>query len=90
MDRKVKTLGFRRGLEETLHAFADRIRRGGSPLTVPSSPVASVNGQLSTDKGQRPTENRVAEWYLQYADLRYGRASGPRHIEQLRQFVREL
>ena len=52
MDRRVRTAGPRREINETLQAFAHRLRArdGGDGLWT-----------------------RVADWYLEYADLRYSR-----------------
>lgn len=71
MDRKTRSLGYRRQSGETLHAFAARLGHACSPL--------------SAGDGQLPAENWLADWYLRYADLRYGSAADPVRIEQLHQ-----
>jgi transglutaminase-like putative cysteine protease len=103
MDRKAKGMGFRRGLEETLHAFADRLRQ--------NSAIRDSRYEIRAFRGAAvpsavPGLQSVADWYLAYADLRYGRVSavpqpsgagpaGPdaerhRRIEQLQQAARRL
>jgi hypothetical protein len=78
MDRKVRALGYRRDPGETLHAFAERIGKSSSQLTVPSS-------QLKTPDGQRTADNWLSAWYLQYAGLRYAPHIDPAQIQQLQQ-----
>ena len=84
MDRKVKALGWRRSPGETLHAFSERLRisEGGEQKTEDGGQTAVV----------RPLSSvfRMADWYLQYADLRYCRAIHPEGLQQLRQRAREL
>ena len=78
MDRKVRALGYRRDPGETLHAFAERIGKGSSQLTVPSPQFRTANCQL-------PTVNWLATWYLRYAGLRYAPHIDPDQIQQLQQ-----
>ncbi|MCX5644361.1 MAG: transglutaminase-like domain-containing protein [Phycisphaerae bacterium] len=90
MDRRAKALGYRRHPDETLHAFAtrlsssksDRIHGGGSPLAAARSPSSSAHGQLPTDDG-------LADWYLQYAGLRYGPTIDPAGVELLQRLSQE-
>ncbi len=75
MDRKVRAAGLRRQSSETLHAFAERIRR--------SSLVARRSNE-------RHEERSFADWYLAYADLRYCRAISPEQLRQLQRFAQDL
>ncbi|MCU0913861.1 MAG: transglutaminase-like domain-containing protein [Planctomycetes bacterium] len=87
MDRKARTAGWRRGPEETLHAFAERIRGGGGKTLAAAAHApthAAATPQLD------PTPAAVAGWYLEYAGLRYGSRLDPSRLEQLRQFVQKL
>jgi hypothetical protein len=78
MDRKVRALGYRRDPGETLHAFAERIGKSSSQLTVGSSQSSSDNCELST-------VNWLAAWYLRYAGLRYAPHIDPAQIQRLQQ-----
>jgi transglutaminase-like putative cysteine protease len=93
MDRKVKGLGFRRGLQETLQTFADRLRQDAG--------IRNLKSQIRDSCGARPASaglQSIADWYLAYADLRYARAPDPgrpdaqrrSRIEQLHQSARRL
>jgi transglutaminase-like putative cysteine protease len=76
MDRKTRALGYRRRSEETLHAFAGRIQGSAGSHSPP---------------GTRPPTlaPRVADWYLQYAGLRYARVLDPARVEQLQLLAQE-
>ena len=69
MDRKVKAAGLRRGFDETLHAFSNRVRTG-TPADGPW--------------------RRIADWYLEYADLRYCGRVYPDRLRQLQQRGQDL
>ncbi len=69
MDRKVRAVGPRRELSETLHAFSRRLR-----------------GR----EDRRGLWTRVADWYRDYADLRYGRTIAAERIQHLQQRARRL
>lgn len=78
MDRKARSTGIRRKPQETLHAFAGRVRLcEGEPTT---ETVAS---------GLRPPVS-LADWYLRYAGLRYGGAITPGRLHDLQQLARNL
>ena len=64
MDRKVKAAGLRRGFDETLHAFSNRVRTR-----------APADGPWRC----------IADWYLEYADLRYCGRIYPDRLQQLQQ-----
>ena len=69
MDRKVRAAGPRRGLTETLHAFAQRLRGQGD---------------------NRGVWTRIADWYLDYADLRYCRTIPSERLRHLQQRAHRL
>lgn len=71
MDRRLKAAGVRRSLAETLHAFARRLR------TVGSSNI-DCDGHRIRDWAE------ISDWYVEYANVRYGRAVRPEHLETLR------
>ncbi len=73
MDRRVKVAGAPRGLSETLHAFAQRLR-----LLDAGDPNA-----------QRDWTG-VSNWYVEYAELRYGKTIRPEYVEQLRDRAERL
>ena len=83
VDRRARVMGYRRNPDETIHAFAGRIGRDGSQFPVPSS-------QLSSDSGQPTTVNWVVDWYLDYADLRYGKVIDAGRVERLHRLAQEL
>jgi len=96
VDRKAKALGLRRESTETLRAFAERLRAVCG--TGPSRAGEPRDSALPTDS-QRPVERmgrsqgehpggRLADWYLEYAGLRYGRTIDPGRLEQLQRFTR--
>ncbi len=70
MDRRVRALGWRRGLAETLPAFAARIS---------SSAPRAARSPRRADRARQ-----AAEWYLAYADLRYARSVSPEQLQHLR------
>jgi len=76
VDRRIRPATERRGSQETLHAFAERMRR-----TRPSP-----------KDGMQMPRNRsaVADWYLRYAHLRYGGAIDPERVAELQQLARSL
>jgi hypothetical protein len=82
MDRKARALGYRRQSDETLHAFAGRIERRISQLSVAGPGPAP-------DDRQAALESLLVDWYLQYAGLRYCRAIDPARVEQLRQIAQK-
>jgi transglutaminase-like putative cysteine protease len=90
MDRKVKGLGFRRGLEETLHAFAERLRGAGTDGGL----RLDEGGTSRTRRGRPPSAvgdlQSIADWYRAYADLRYCRVIDAGRVERLHQSVRRL
>jgi hypothetical protein len=92
VDRKVKAQGWRRGPGETLHAFAGRI--GGQALSVVGSRTSVVGTMPPVSSGLPITDYRrpawIADWYLEYADLRYGTQIDPGRIERLQQLAKKL
>lgn len=74
MDRKIAALGYRRPLDETLHAFAARLGR-----------LIEARAQVATGSQPPSAGAWIADWYRQYADLRYSRGIDPRRIEHLQQ-----
>ncbi len=74
MDRKVKSAGARREPHETLHAFADRIRRS-----------AAAGAEIVP-----PSSHSAADWYLAYAGLRYCDSISPDRIAELQRLAQEL
>ncbi len=76
MDRKVKSSGARRGPQETLHVFADRIRRSS---VVPRVSLTDLNDDRS-----------FADWYLQYASLRYCGTITPERLDDLLRHAQQL
>ncbi len=87
MDRKVRGLGFRRGLEETLHAFADRLRQDAE---IKNSKFEIRDSRRAPPRSAIPHLQSVADWYLAYADLRYCRVIDASRVEQLHQSARRL
>jgi hypothetical protein len=87
MDRKVKGLGLRRGLEETLHAFAERLRQDAE---IQDSKSEMRDSQRVPPRSAIPHLPSIADWYLAYADLRYCRVIDARRVEQLHQAARRL
>ncbi len=85
MDRKTKALGYRRQPEETLHAFAGRIRAQGSGI----GDQRSGGNRLSPETRSLTPAPWLADWYLQYAGLRYARVLDPVRIEQLQRLAQE-
>lgn len=84
MDRRAKALGYRRHPGETLHAFATRLNSSQSDRIHGSrAPLAAARSRSSSDRGQPSTDECLAEGYLQYAGLRYGRTIDPAGIEFL-------
>jgi hypothetical protein len=77
VDRKAKSTGSRRLPQETLHAFADRIRR----LSQTSRPPLAAS---------RDDQRSFADWYLQYASLRYCGTITPERLDDLHQSARKL
>jgi hypothetical protein len=69
MDRRVRTAGPRREINETLQAFAHRLR------------AREAGDGLWT---------RVADWYLEYADLRYSRTVPPGRLHHLQHLATAL
>ncbi len=69
MDRRVRTAGLRREINETLLAFAHRLRTRDD-----------ADGLWA----------RVSDWYLEYADLRYGRTIPPDRLRQLQHLAAGL
>ena len=84
MDRRAKTLGYRRHPGETLHAFATRLSLSQADH-VPGgrAPLAAARSRSSSDRGQLPADECLADWYFQYAGLRYGRTIDPAGVELL-------
>jgi transglutaminase-like putative cysteine protease len=76
MDRRIRPVADRRGPQETLHAFAQRIRRARPH---PGDEVKAM--------GDEPG---FAEWYLDYAHLRYGGAVRPERVAELRRLAERL
>jgi len=83
MDRKVQAAGWRRGPDETLHGFAERIRADEKESLLPSS-------RATVPPASAPGPAALAGWYLEYAGLRYGGRLDRGRLEQLRQFVQTL
>ena len=84
MDRRAKALGYRRHPGETLHAFATRLSSSQSDQVYGgNAPLAAARSQSSSDRGQLPADECLADWYLQYAGLRYGRTIDPAGVELL-------
>jgi hypothetical protein len=79
VDRQAIRRGYRRQAEETLHAFADRIRR--------TALVTRDPGHESRDPGH---DLGLADWYLHYAGLRYGRVIDPAHVERLQRLTHQI
>jgi hypothetical protein len=97
MDRRAQALGYRRPPDETLHAFATRLSSSKSDR-IHSGSSRSGTGILPVDRGWigrakrtlRPMgkmpmlrQDGLADWYLQYAGLRYGPAIDPACVELL-------
>jgi len=93
VDRQARRRGYRRRAEETLHAFADRIR-GSWPVPRDPGHGSGVTGHGSpvTRDEERGTSDgpRLADWYLRYAGLRYCRALDPAHVTHLQRLAHEL
>lgn len=71
MDRRLRAAGVRRSLAETLHAFAERLRAAGS---------SDIDRNAHGDRDWA----EISDWYVEYANVRYGRAVRPEHLETLR------
>jgi hypothetical protein len=84
MDRKVKSAGARRWPQETLHVFADRIRPS-SLVAHPSSAASNEEIQDTSDE-----EHSFADWYLEYAGLRYCGSITPERLDDLHQLAQKL
>lgn len=83
MDRKAGSTGIRRQPQETLHAFAGRVRLcEGEPATETVAPEPPASGL-------RPSVS-LADWYLRYAGLRYGGAITPDRLHDLQQLAQNL
>lgn len=83
MDRRMKSTGLRRKPQETLHAFAERLRSSGGGRTErcpePRTPA----------HGSEPGPS-FPDWYLQYAGLRYCGTATPDRLNDLQQLARSL
>jgi transglutaminase-like putative cysteine protease len=84
MDRRAQALGYRRQPEETLHAFATRLSLSQADH-VPGrrAPLTAARCRSSSDRGPLPADEGLADWYFQYAGLRYGRTIDPAGVELL-------
>jgi transglutaminase-like putative cysteine protease len=99
MDRKARFAG-RRQPHETLHAFAERIRRSSK------NPDSEAGGPGPQDGGQGPeavlpasnfplhTSHLppcgIADWYLAYAGLRYCGSISPERVAELQHLAQRL
>ena len=79
MDRKARSAGARRRPDETLHAFADRLRLH----------AAEASGSNPPASGLQPPA-LMADWYLQYAALRYCPAITPDRLANLHHLAQKL
>jgi hypothetical protein len=91
MDRKTAALGYRRNPDETLHAFAARIRCGWNEARAssPKSDPCLRGGDVIPAKAGIPNPQSICDWYLQYADLRYCRVVDPGRVQQLQQIAQK-
>lgn len=84
MDRRAKALGYRRHPGETLHAFATRLSLSQSDESHGAGvSLAAARSPSSSNCAQPPADECLADWYFQYAGLRYGRTIDPAGVELL-------
>jgi hypothetical protein len=100
MDRKAKSAGARRRPHETLHAFAERVRRPvvdrgneagrpGAQDGQQESKAASSASNAAPEASHAPTCD-LADWYLAYAGLRYCGSISPEGVAELQRRAQNL
>ena len=95
MDRKAKSAGARRQPHETLHTFAERIRRSsrnvndrardGGERAIADLPPSDLEPHLSNSQ-----PCGLADWYLAYAGLRYCGSVSPERVAELQHLAQKL